>query len=196
LARSEAASSWKASAGAYWAARAYLRGRKPERVNEMLALAARHPRTFYGMLAGRQLGRESSFGWEAPPLTLSEMRELMQIPGVLRAIALAEAGAYGRADLELAGAYGVADERLGAALLGLAARLKTPSVQLKFAGVRGGDGQRFDAALFPIPPWEPEGGFSIDRALLYAFMRQESGFRVAARSHAGAHGLMQIMPKT
>src|SRR5690606_29028719 len=110
--------------------------------------------------------------------------------------ALVEAGVFGRADMELSQAYRQVDERLAAPLLGLASRLETPSVQLRLAGVRGEDGRRFDAALFPIPPWEPEGGFSVDRALLYAFIRQESGFRVSAKSAAGAHGLMQIMPKT
>lgn len=196
LARSTTASPWKISAGGYWAARAYLRGRKPERVNEMLALAAQHPRTFYGILANRQLGRESDFGWSPPPLSSAEMSRLMKVPGVVRAIALVEAGVFGRADMELSQAYRQVDERLAAPLLGLASRLETPSVQLRLAGVRGEDGRRFDAALFPIPPWEPEGGFSVDRALLYAFIRQESGFRVSAKSAAGAHGLMQIMPKT
>jgi len=196
LARSETASAWNASAGGYWAARAYLRGRKPALVNEMLALAARQPLTFYGMLANRQLGREVGFGWDAPPLSAAEMHELLAIPAVVRAVALAQAGAFSRADIELGWAYRVADERLAVALLGLANRLETPGMQLKLAGVRGDDGRRFDAAMFPIPPWAPEGGFSVDRALIYAFMRQESGFRAGAKSHAGAHGLMQIMPKT
>jgi soluble lytic murein transglycosylase-like protein len=149
------------------------------------------------MLANRQLGRQNDFGWDAPPLSAADLAELMKLPGVVRAIALAEAGAYTQADLELGLAYQLADEQLAGALLGLASRLETPSVQLRLAGgLPGEDGRRFDSALFPIPPWEPEGGFSIDRALIYAFMRQESGFRAGAKSQAGAHGLMQIMPKT
>lgn len=196
LARSETASAWNVSAGAYWAARAYLRGRKPERVNELLGVAARHPTTFYGMLANRQLGRETGFGWEPPPLSTGEMRELLALPGVVRAVALAQSGAFSRADQELGWAYRIVDERLAPALLGLASRIEAPGLQLKLAGLRGDDGRRFDAAMYPIPPWSPEGGFNVDRALIYAFMRQESGFRAGAKSHAGAHGLMQIMPKT
>jgi len=40
------------------------------------------------------------------------------------------------------------------------------------------------------------GGWSIDRALLFAITRQESAFKTTAKSHMGASGLMQLMPKT
>ena len=58
------------------------------------------------------------------------------------------------------------------------------------------DGASYDSALYPLPPWEPNGGFTVDRALLFALMRQESRFDPTARSGAGARGLMQLMPAT
>ncbi|MFP6684816.1 MAG: transglycosylase SLT domain-containing protein [Polyangiaceae bacterium] len=38
--------------------------------------------------------------------------------------------------------------------------------------------------------------FQVPKALLYGVMRQESAFRTHAVSHAGAQGLMQVMPQT
>ncbi len=38
--------------------------------------------------------------------------------------------------------------------------------------------------------------FQVDEALIYAVMRTESGFRPEVESHAGAVGLMQLMPST
>jgi soluble lytic murein transglycosylase len=59
-----------------------------------------------------------------------------------------------------------------------------------------GDGHSHDLALYPVPRWEPLGGFTVDRALMFALMRQESQFLPAARSPSGATGLMQLMPAT
>jgi soluble lytic murein transglycosylase-like protein len=52
----------------------------------------------------------------------------------------------------------------------------------------------FDPDDYPTPPLDPKGGFTLDRALVYAVVRQESRFDPYVVSYAGAIGLMQLMP--
>ena len=47
---------------------------------------------------------------------------------------------------------------------------------------------------FPAPSWTPDGGWRVDRALVFAHALQESRFRTDVVSPAGAFGLMQVVP--
>ncbi|KAF0113776.1 MAG: soluble lytic murein transglycosylase and related regulatory protein [Rhodospirillaceae bacterium] len=67
LAHTPRASNEMAAAGAYWTARAHLKTRHPGAVALWLHQAARHPDTFYGLLAHRALGREIHVDEETPP---------------------------------------------------------------------------------------------------------------------------------
>ena len=188
---------WLTSAASFWAARARLVCRQPGRVNELLEAAAEHPKTFYGMIAARQLGRDINFAWDHPPLPEEDFDVLRTRKGVQRAMALAQIGREDWADLELRYVWLRSTQSMQPALLGLASRLNLPSTQL-----RGAKASRMqsvtltDSVFYPLPDWEPDGGFSLDRALIFAFMRQESEFNALAVSHAGARGLMQLMPRT
>ncbi len=182
------------AAGAYWAARAFLAIREPEQVVPMLRLASDHPDTFYGQLARRQLGKSALPRRRAPLLTPSAFEQLKADKGVSRAVALTQVGRIEDATQELAWAHGRFDAENDYALLGLARALRLAHVEWKVATNSNAEG--LEAGLYPVPVYEPDSGWQVDRALIYAMMRRESKFQAHAQSHAGARGLMQIMPAT
>ena len=197
LADSRTASDREATLGAFWAARAHLVDRNPKIVTHYLRLAAAEPRTFYGQLAGRLLGENGPPDWNAPVLFPSDYARLKDSPHVRRSVALSQIGRLYLAERELRAAFVAVPGNARKAMLALAVRLGLPGAELRLArSILTSDGDAYDRALFPVPPWEPEGGFKIDRAVLFALMRQESGFNSRAKSGAGARGLMQLMPRT
>ncbi len=187
--------SLRAAAG-FWAARTALSAGAPADVTPNLEIAAGFPFTFYGQLALAQLGRSYDFNWTAPELNQKQFNALIEDqPRITRAIALAEVGRDSEADLELRWANGSLDESMSPQLLALAIALDLPAAQIDIA-LSDDDDPALQAGLFPIPHFAPENGFKIDRALLYALMRQESKFKTDATSRVGARGLMQLMPRT
>ena len=184
----------RAAAG-FWAARTSLASGAPAEIAPNLEIAAAYPFTFYGQLAIAQLGVDYDYEWGAPLVTEDGLSKLLDAaPRVKRAIALAEAGRDTDADLELRWANGAIPAELDYDLLAVAHALELPAAQIDIALT--GDGKYLEAGLFPVPEFAPRNGFKIDRALLYALMRQESKFKVDATSRVGARGLMQLMPRT
>ena len=186
------------AAAAFWAGRMFLKNRKPAEYSRMLAIAARYPTTFYGLIASSALGINLHFQWGLPELSPRHIEALSRQPAGLRAIALLQAGQRQRAEAELKQIHPRGDRLLSEALLALAGEADLPALSLQLASaITSPEGERYDSALYPLPPWQPEGGFVIDQSLLFALMRQESRFNPRARNtSSGASGLMQIMPRT
>lgn len=197
LARLPNISPWTKSAAAYWASRVHLRAKRPQLVNYWLKIAADYPRTFYGLLARRALGLETWFNFEAESFTRRDAEVALETPAIRRALGLLQVGETARAELELRTLAAEDDPAFLRALTAIADRGNMPALSLHLARLLAGrDGRRHDHALYPLPRWQPRGGYTVDRALLFAVMRQESEFLADAASGAGARGLMQLMPAT
>ena len=201
---------WVRAGAGVWAAKAAGRSGRQDRITEFLRLSARWPATFYGQIAMRQLGEEptienlgprpygaalqqASYQAEEPiGIDAGDLNAFIQSdPRARRTVAFFEIGRRndGRDELRtgLRTAVGDTARRMWVGLARALGPRMTDS---------GADASRIDATRYATPVLEPEGGFTIERALVYALARKETEFNPSARSSVGAYGLMQVMPTT
>jgi peptidoglycan lytic transglycosylase len=183
------------AAASFWAARSWMRSGKPERVLPLYERAAAERGTFYGLLATKLLGRDIGMEFSDPQLDQGTFAQLMQSGAARRAVALWQIGQKETMAEDLGRAFGEIDPSLDEAYAALARQLGAPSLELR-AAETAAERDVLLTSLYPIPPYEPRGGYTIDRAVVLAFARQESRFQSAALSRVGARGVMQIMPTT
>ena len=213
VARDTGEDPWVRAAAAYWAARAATQSGDPAAAEPLLRLAATWPATFYGMIADRRLALQgASIAAQSDPRARFQtasysanevpdaVRRLVQSdPRAWRAAALMQIDRPDDAAVELhAGFVSARTEAGRKAWSDLSQALSpqgtetlsllTPAVAVSHRPARP------SAEDYPTPDLIPTGGFTLDRALVYAITRQESRFNPFAVSRAGALGLMQVRP--
>jgi soluble lytic murein transglycosylase-like protein len=185
---------WARAGVHYWAARSGLAAGETQNVGRHLTAAAERPWTFYGQLAETQLGRDSTLQFETPEINDAIITRLIErYSGARRAAALAQLGRLSEVEGELRRLHADIDPADDRAFLALAIALEAPAAQLRVAEYGGPD---VAAGFCPTTTFVPDNGFSLDRALLYAIVRQESYFNPKAVSVSNARGLMQLLPST
>lgn len=188
---------------AFWAGRAASMRDERSKAREYWEIAAAHPMAFYGALAATMMGNVPEYEFFEQEFTDEDVEEVRRDKYGKMALALLQLNRRDRAEeyLKYMITSKVSDRNLHA-INAIATAYGLPRVAIQASGVirdRGIleiDDDVIYTAQYPLPDWEPMGGWSIDRALLLAITKQESGFRANAKSGAGANGLMQIMPST
>src|SRR5690606_2557256 len=143
------------AAGAYWAARAYMVCGQPEKVENLLKVAARSDETFYGLLSRETLGLPLGGAAAGAHFGDAEWQQLSASPYARAAIVFASIGQSGKADEALRYQAKLGGAAQYDALLRLAGSLNLPATQLWLAhnGPAGKQPESF--ARFPVPDWKP-----------------------------------------
>ncbi|PZU61119.1 MAG: lytic transglycosylase [Sphingobium sp.] len=187
------------SKGYYWAGRAALAMNDRTRADSFFALAAGYPDQFYGQLSLERLGRPVP-----TPATMDRslsitpaQRTAFTNSSVVRAAkALGQMGLWEDQSKFIraiaANADSQADHQLATEL---ALAIGRPDLGVMVGRRAVADGlSGYGSASFPritVP-----SGHQANWTMIHAIARQESQFDRAAVSHAGARGLMQLMPGT
>ncbi len=188
---------------AFWAGRAADYKGDREVAKKYWRIAATHPMAFYGALSATMLGQVPEYEFFEQDATDEDFTELAETKYGKMALALLQVGRKDRAEEYLK--YLItskSSDRVLHAVNAVATVYGLPRVSIQSAsvikdrGILEIDDDIIYSAQYPLPDWEPMGGWSIDRALLLAITKQESNFRVSAKSGAGANGVMQLMPST
>ena len=188
---------------AFWAGRAADANGDRSTAKKFWKISAAHPMAFYGALSATMLGDRPEYEFFEQDCTDEDIDELRGLKYGKMALALLQVGNKERAEQYLK--YLItsrASDRTLHAVNSVATAYGLPRVSIQASsvirdrGILEIDDDIIYSAQYPLPDWEPMGGWSIDRALLLAITKQESGFKASAKSGAGANGLMQIMPST
>lgn len=188
------------SRGYYWQGRAQMALGRPADAKKSYGAASAYPTYFYGQLARDALG----YGDRRLPLSIvtptAADRNAVARDEVVRAF-------------KLVSRAGAKRHQRGF-LWGLSRRFKKPAHHaavaeiikrhagygnaMRYAKIAHLRGFKVDNWSYPkgaMPRWK-QIGHPVERALVFGLTRQESEFVAHAGSHAGAKGLMQIMPGT
>ncbi len=190
------------SRGAYWMGRAAEAAGRAQDAIAHFTKASQHTTTFYGQLALARLSTNGQASLQLrndPVPTPSITTALADNDMVLAFELLNEAGEKALArSFMIQLAKTLPDAPSLAALADLMMARGYPNLSVRVAKVAAGRGILLAERSYPtaILPSYRQVGTPVEPAFVYGLSRQESEFDPGAISHAGARGLMQLMPRT
>lgn len=184
------------SKGFYWAGRAMARSGNRAEAQRYFEMAAAYPDQFYGLLALERLGRPVPSFHNMPNRTPSaQARAAFYAKPLTSAVREVARGADWQTTVrffrEIADQAESEEEHLLVAELARSLGRRDLGVILGQAAHAEGL-NNFQEVSFPLVPAPPGSNWT----MVHAIARQESQFAQNAISHAGARGLMQLMPRT
>ena len=188
---------WHQTSGSFWAARSYAKLGQYNNINFWLERASQNPNSFYGMLALEILGIDEKIIWQSNKALNTSNSKLLNLPSGKRLQSLIQVGFNDELEKEIVHINSVLNKEIASESVNIAQHFNLAYTQLKIVYKLEQFGLKIGTNLYyPTPIWEPRGGFTINKELIYAFMHQESMFNAKAKSNQGAVGLMQVLPST
>lgn len=182
--------------GGYWLGRAYAALGNVDKAHAAYAKAAEYQTSFYGLLAAENLGRAFDPALVTPPqLPPWRSAAFLESSVIEAALLLLQAG-----DLTLAERFFTHKVEslspLEAQQLGqMAVDMKEPHLAVMIAKRAAQAGIELHSAYYPLHPVAQQK-LPMAAEMTLAISRRESEFDPVVISHAGARGLMQLMPAT
>ena len=188
------------SRGAYWLAKSYQKLGKNELANDWFSKAAKFLTTYYGQLAYMELSPNQPFELSKEIEVSDEYKDYFFKKELVKTIYLLDElneDKYTKHILRH-----LANDNINNGSEVLAAELATSidrfdfAIQIaKFASYEKRYHNKYNYPIISTPNYI-NGRKIPDTAFILSIIRQESEFDLSANSHAGAKGLMQLMPYT
>jgi soluble lytic murein transglycosylase len=186
---------------AYWLGRAQIEMKAGLEAQTHFAEAAGRYYTFYGGLARRAVRKANTCEFRAPPQPLQETVAAFVNEDAFKAVMIAKQAGLESQLVSFVLDLGrqIRDPEQMTLLMELIGRTAPAQVTVRAAKIALLRGYATEAYAYPVllPKFSQSAGAAkLEPALLNALTRQESEFNTETVSHAGARGLMQLMPQT